>query len=344
MTLRYPELTRICRGFALLLHSGIGLADGAFLMAKDEQGPLEALLLSLGNALDSGNLLSDAMAQCGSFPQHIWAMVRVGETTGRLEEVLNALADYYEIRCATRRQLCHAVAYPGMVLALMLLVIGVLLVKVLPVFERVYASLGCSLDGAAAALVHLGQLLEHLLPVLLTVLILLAAAGLVVYLRPALRQRLVLLWQRKFGDRGISRKFQNAHFAQALALGLAAGLPLEKCVSLAEDLLQTVPGAAKRCALCAQSMKAGDSFSTAAEKADLLPPAQRRLLSIGMQSGSGDRVMAKIAQDMMDAAWNALENAVSAIEPAMVLISSALVGGILLAVMLPLADILSVLG
>lgn len=344
MTLRYPELTRICRGFSLLLHSGIGMADGAFLLSREEQDPVKSLLQSLGKELDSGRALSEAMARSGAFPGHIWAMVRLGETTGRLEEVLNALADYYEIRCATARQLRNAVAYPVMVLVLMLLVIGVLLVKVLPVFERVYISLGCSPEGAAAVLIHIGRVLGGMLPVLLAVLVIVAVCGLVLYLCPRLRQKLVLLWQRRYGDRGIARKFHNAHFAQALALGLAGGLPLEQCVTLAEDLLHTAPGAASRCALCAQAMKEGDSFGSALEKADLLPPAQRRLLSIGLQSGSGSRVMEKIARDMMDAAWNALENTVSSIEPALVLLCSALVGAILLAVMLPLVDILSVLG
>lgn len=344
MMLRDAELIRLCRGFALLLHSGIGLADGAFLLAREEQGSVKALLLTLGESMDSGSSLSCALEQSGAFPRHLWAMARVGETAGRLEDVLNSLAAYYETRQETRRQLRNAVAYPGTVLALMLLVIGVLLVKVLPVFEGVYTSLGATLGGAASLLLDLGRILGHALPVLFGVAVCLALSMLILYLRPELRQNLVRIWQRRFGDRGIGRKFNNAHFAQALALGFSAGLTPEQSVALAEELLQDVPGSARRCALCAKALQAGTSFCDALEQNDLLPAPQRRLLSIGLKSGSGQHVMETVARDLMEEAWQTLEQTVSAVEPAMVLVSSALVGLILLAVMLPLANILSVLG
>lgn len=344
MTLTYPELTRICRGFAMLLHSGVGLADGAFLLAREEQGPLAELLTALGTALDGGIPLSDALEESGAVPEHAWALVRVGETTGHLEGVLESLADYYETRSAVKQQLRQAVAYPALVLALMLVVLGVLLVKVLPIFEKVYASLGRSLTGAAAGLLHTGQILEALLPVLFGVLILMSVGAAVLYFCPKCRRKLVSFWQRRYADRGIGRKFSNAHFAQALSMGLAAGLPLDQCLELAKGLLHSIPGAAERCTLCAQALEEGISFTDAVEKADLLPPSQRRLLSVGIKSGNADRVLGKIAENLMAEAWSALDSAISAVEPALVLVSSGLVGLILLSVMLPLADILSVLG
>ena len=76
----------------------------------------------------------------------------------------------------------------------------------------------------------------------------------------------------------------------------------------------------------------------------LLPPAQCQLLAIALRSGNGDQVMAQIARDMTEAAWNRLNKAIGRIEPILVLVSSLLVGLILLSVMLPLADILLVLG
>lgn len=344
MTLSDLELAKICRGFALLLHSGIGVADGALLLAQEEQPPLQALLNTLGNALDSGKPLSDAMEGSGSFPEHARAMVRIGEETGRLEESLKALADFYEQRSRTSRQIRSAVAYPAMVLILMLLVVGVLLVKVLPVFDRVYASLGSRLTGPAAGLLYAGQLLEGALPALFVLLLVLVAAAVVLKFRPAAREKLTAVWQRRFGDRGVARKFNNAHFARALAMGLASGLTLEYSMSLAKTLLQEVPGAARRCADCAKAMEEGVSFGSAMEAAQLLPPSQCRLLQIGSRGGNADQVMEQIADTMMEDARNEMEGLINRIEPAMVLASSLLVGLILLSVMLPLADILAVLG
>lgn len=344
MTLPYPELARICRGFALLLHSGIGVADGSFLLAREEQPPLRELLNTLGEALDSGKPLWEALAECGSFPEHVWAMVRVGEETGRLEESLNSLGAYYEERSRTIQQIRNAAAYPAMVLVLMLLVVGVLLVKVLPVFDRVYASLGSRLTGPAAGLLYAGQLLEKMLPVIFAGVLLVVAAAVSLGFCPGLREKFRTAWQRRYGDRGVARKFNNARFARALAMGLSSGLTLEQCMSLAENLLQDVPGAARRCADCARSMEEGISFGSAMEHAALLPPAQCRMLQIGYRGGNADQVMEQIADAMMEEAENALDKVIGGIEPAMVLVSSLLVGLILLSVMLPLADILAVLG
>ena len=340
----YPELSRICRGFAMLLHSGIPLADGAYLLAREEQGQLSEQLTELGKALDQGVPLAEALEERGSFPEHLFAMIRVGETTGHLERVLENLGDYYETRSAVKKQIVSAVAYPGTVLALMLAVVGVLLVKVLPVFEKVYASLGRSMTGTAAGLLHTGKILEGCLPVLFCLLAALAALAAALYVSPKLGQKLIFAWQKRWGDRGISRKFNNAHFAQALALGLSTGLPPEACLGSAEKLLQGVPGAARRVKACREAVEAGASFDSALEEGALLPPSQHRLLRVGIKSGCAEQVMEKIAKSMMEEAWEDLDKAISAVEPTLVLICAGLIGLILLSVMLPLADILSVLG
>ena len=96
--------------------------------------------------------------------------------------------------------------------------------------------------------------------------------------------------------------------------------------------------------MCLEELEAGESLTDAMEHSQLIPPAQCRLLQVGLRSGSGDRVMETVADSMMEDARESLEKAVNRIEPAMVLISSLLVGLILLSVMLPLADILAVLG
>ena len=344
MTLSHPELTRLLRGFALLLHSGIGPADGAFLLAREEQAYLQPLLNSLGESLDQGTALSEAMECADAFPAYVCAMVRIGEETGRLEEALNSLADHYEQQSRTLHHIQSALAYPAMVFVLMLLVVGVLLVKVMPVFDGVYASLGSRLTGPAAGLLYTGQLLEAALPAIFGGLLMLAAVVCALFFSPAIREKLVKAWKHRYGDRGIARKFNNARFARALAMGLASGMTLEASLSLAEKLLVDVPAAARRCADCARAMEAGEDFGSAVEQAGLLPPAQCRLLQLGSRCGSADRVMGQIADAMMEEARNTLDRAVSTVEPAMVLISSVLVGLILLSVMLPLADILAVLG
>ena len=342
--LDHLQLARLCRSMGLLLHGGFRLADSAFLLAQEETSALKELLTNMGTQMDSGRSLSEAMEESGVFPPYVFRLIRIGEETGRVEEALNGLADYYEEQHRAGCQIRSAVAYPSLILVLMMAVVGVLLVKVLPVFDQVYASLGTQMTGAAVGLLYLGQLLKKAMPVLFALLAVLVAAALAYRWVASFREWGNRWFRNRFGDRGAARKFNNARFAQGLSMGLSSGLPLEEAAELAADLLENIPGAARRCRHCRKALAEGSSIRDAMDAGMLLSPVQSRMLSLGLQGGNGDSVMQNIAEQMMEDAKAELDAMVSRIEPAMVLVSSLLVGMILLAVMLPLLDILSVLG
>lgn len=344
MKLTYSEIAGLCRSLALLLHAGIGTADGVFLLAEEETKEMRALLMALGTQMDEGKNLSDAMLESGAFPGCVTGMVSMGEQTGRLEEVLSALGAFYDQRSRSNRQIKHALAYPSVILVLMLVVIGVLLTKVLPVFDEVYTSLGSRLTGVAAGLLHLGQLLDTAMPVLLGILALVVLAALLYTYCVPVKEKANAWWTARFGDRGASRKFNDANFARALAMGLSSALPLEDAVEQAAMLLSDIPGAAERCRRCAQSLRSGSALADAMKESGFLPPAESRMLSVGLRQGSGDRVMADIADRLQEDAQESLERTVAKVEPAMVLVASALVGLILLSVMLPLMNIMAAIG
>ena len=107
--------------------------------------------------MDLGAQLSDAMDSVGGFPAYVSGMIRVGEQTGHTEEALQSLAQYYREREERDQQLRNALSYPAILMVLMAAVILVLLVKVLPVFDGVYASLGSRLTGFAGVLLQAGE-------------------------------------------------------------------------------------------------------------------------------------------------------------------------------------------
>ena len=344
MKLAHSEIAQFCRNLALLLHAGISLADGIFLICQEQTGAATELLRDLGKQLDEGLTLGEAMERSGAFPRCAAGMVSIGEQTGRTEEVLELLAQFYEQRHRTAHRIRQSLAYPAVILGMLLIVIGVLLVQVLPVFDEVYASFGSRMHGVAAWLLQLGQLLKGALPVLLVILAAAAMVAVVYAYCPPARQRLQRAYTARFGDRGAARKFNNAHFARGVAMGLAAALPLEQALEQAGKLLEDVPAAAERCARSAQALREGKSLAEAMTAGDFLPPSESRLLAVALREGSGDRAMADIADRLMEAAEEALETAAARVEPAMVLIASLLVGVILLAVMLPLMNIMAVIG
>ena len=242
------------------------------------------------------------------------------------------------------RRLRSALLYPAVMLLLMLAVIVILLARVLPVFDEVYASLGGQLTGVAGGLLALGRALDAAMPVLCVLL------GLIVVFLAAFaavssfRERIMTLWRRTLGDKGISRMMQTARFAQALSMGLSSGLPLEEALTLAGQLQKDIPAAQARCQDCLDRLERGEDLASALNGSGVLPKASCRLVALGQRSGTGDTVMEEVARRLSEESEYALETRVGQVEPALVLVTSLLVGAILLSVMLPLMNIMTAIG
>lgn len=339
------ETAGLCRQLALLMHSGVAAGDALNLLAEGEEDKkLRALLESMTAAVDGGAYLSQALEETGCFTAYVTGLMQVGEQTGRMEETLNALADYYEDKDRMERQLVSSLTYPAILLLLMAVVIIILLSKVLPVFSDIYASLGGRLTGVAGGLLLLGQLLDKAIPVLCALLVAALAGVLALLLKREWRQKAAAYFAARWGDKGIFRRMNNARFAQALSMGFASGLPLEDAADLAALLLKDVPSVAERCRTCSGMLQQGEDLSAALAAGDLMPAASCRLLALGLRSGTGDSVMEGISRRMQEEAHEELERMVSKVEPALVLITSVLVGVILMSVMLPLMNIMTAIG
>jgi len=339
------EISGLCLSLSMLLHAGVGAGDGLFLLAEDEERPVEKeVLTELAAMADRGMTLSETFRESGVFPSYVPGLVYAGEMTGRLEESLAALAAYYEDRMRMERQIRQALLYPSMLLLVMLAVIVVLLVKVLPVFDAVYGQLGSSLTGIAGGLLSLGVFLERMMPLLLGLLIL-ASAGLLLFsASSSVRSKILLFWRCHFGGRGISEKMNTARIAQVLSMGLGSGLPIESAMELAASLMEDIPSAKERCQACAAALSQGAPLHRALRQHGVLPQAECRLLEVGMKGGLGDSAMEGISRRLMEESEEALQKKVGQVEPALVMFTSVLVGLILLSVMLPLVHIMSAIG
>lgn len=330
---------------SLLLHSGVTLGSGLLLLAEEEQDPaLRDLLLQIANQVEDGIAFYDALANTGCFHSYAIGLLEVAERVGRLEETLLSLSQYYENQDRINRSIRNALTYPTLLVLMMLAVIVILISRVLPIFDQVYRSLGGSLTGLAGGLLEFGQHLNTALPflgILIGTIVIIAA---IIRFVPSLRSKCKALALRIAGDRGIFRKINSAHFAQALSLALACGLHMEEGLELAVKLLADNPSAAQRCRNChTQYMETADLVSSL-RNADILSPASCQMLSIGIHAGNADVVMQQIAARMSDDADEALLRKVSTVEPALVLATSVMVGVILLSVMLPLINIMKVIG
>jgi len=342
--LQNAEISDLCLGLSILYHAGVGVSDGLLLLAGEQEGEAAAVMKELADRVDEGQTLSQAVAGCGRFPVYVGGLLRVGEEAGRTEEALVALARFYEDRARLDRRIRSALLYPSMLLLIMLAVVVVLLVEVLPVFDEVYAGLGGSLTGVAGGLLRLGEGLKQAMPLLLVLLAALVTGIVLFAASDRFRDRLLGGWRRRFGDRGITLRISMARFAQTLSMGMSSGLPIEEAVALGAELLEDVPAVQRRCKACLALLDEGTPLAAAMSKTGMLPRAECRLLELGIKSGTGDVTMETITRRLTEESEAALEDKVAQVEPALVVVTSVLVGLILLAVMLPLLNIMTAIG
>ncbi|GFI62501.1 type II secretion system protein F [Clostridiales bacterium] len=336
------EISVWCMELSLLLQSGVGVGDALSMLAEKSDKEYQQMFSVMAEKADYGQPISSVMREAGCFPQYVCGLIEVGEQTGHTEEALNALSDYYEERARMGRRVRSALLYPAIMLALMLAVIGVLLVKVLPIFDDVYASLGGRLTGAAAGLLIVGRWLDKAMPFIWILLALATIFIVILFVSKSFRTKALSFWKSRFGDTGVARKLSMARVSQAMAMGMASGMSPEETVVLAAKLEED--SGRERCMNCHERLENGQSLSKALNESGLLPADQCHLLELGQKSGAGDISMSRISRKMTEEGEAALEDLVSRVEPALVLISSILVGLILLSVMLPLMHIMAAMG
>ena len=332
------ELSSFCMEAALLLHAGVGVGEGLRLLAQEDESGRADLLAAMARRTDGGETLSAAMEAAGVFPDYAVGLTAVGERSGRAEEALRALADAYEERARLSRHIRGALLYPAVLFFLMLAVVAVLLMKVLPVFDEVFASLGGRLTGLAGGLLALGRGMDAAMPALCAVLAAAVAFLAAFAVSDAFRGALLRRWNRRHGDRGLARDVAASRFAQALSMGMRSGLPIEDALRLAEKLNGDNPAA------CLGRVEKGSGLAEALRDSGALPPSSCSVLALGIRAGTGDTVMAEIARRLNERCGEEIDAKVGRVEPSLVVAASVLVGVILLSVMLPLMNIMAAVG
>jgi len=324
-----------------MLHAGIGIADGVGLLAEDESDPAaKKALLSVAAALAAQNRAKDAFAAAGAYPKYMIDMIGVGEKTGSLESVFSGLADFYERREQISVSMRNAVFYPSILFFMILFVAVILLTKVMPIFNDVYTQLGGTMSGFALALTNFGESISGAWLWILGVLAAIALAVLILLRVPSVRQRFGESFENLAFSSGLNRAVSRARFASVMAMGLAAGLDFDSSLELSESVT-TDKKMLSKISDCREKIQNGEATGRAVSDAGILTNVQSQMLTIGLRTGSADSVMRELAGRTSSELAELTDIKLSKIEPTLVIIMSALVGAILIAVMLPLMSIMS---
>jgi type IV pilus assembly protein PilC len=341
--LSLTETSAFCSQMGMILKAGISSIEGVIIMLEDAKTPAEKeLLAQINDSLMETGSLYQALADTGAFPDYMTSMTQIGEQTGKLDEVMQSLADYYEKEASLSQTIRSAVTYPCIMIIMMIAVILLLITKVMPVFNQVFQQLGTEMTGISLVVLNLGVFLnQHWSIVLGVILVLILLA--VYFLKTRHGQAaFIKLTGRWSGNRMLANSIASYRFSNGMALTLSSGLTPEECLTLTSDL---IPEGAFRNKLsaCQEKVSLGEDLCDSLLACGIYSGIYTRMASIASRTGAMDEIMRKIAEQQEEEIDARIAGILSAVEPTLVIILSVVVGLILLSVMLPLINIMSAL-
>ncbi len=325
----------------LMVSSGMQLDDGLEILAEDtEDAGISEVCHFLAGKTGEGRTLAEAVSESGVFQPYAVKMTEIGCMTGKLDEVLKGLSEYYENRAETEQTVRYAVFHPCMLLVMMTVVMVVLVVKIIPMFSEIFSQFDAGIGTAVEDIVGIAYTAgEAVLIVLAAVIIL---VGVIVFIPPV--KRAMLKFASVFPlTRGISRKLSQAKLADAMCMMITGGIEPEEALEHSAELI-TDKKLSAQIKNCLERVRNGEYFSDAVCSSGILPKMYARSLKIAYTSGSFDTVWRRISRRSNEEAHKTVANILSMVEPAIVLLLAVMIGSVLLTIMIPLMNIMSALG
>lgn len=326
------------RQIATMLSAGIPIVQALGILAQAQTHPLmQTLLLQMKSDIESGLSFAKALNQHTTYFNEFYChLVAAGEQSGTLEEMLNRIATYREKMASLKNKVKKALFYPATVISIALLITTGLLIFVVPKFNAVFTSFGAELPAPTLAVIALSSFIQHYWWIIL--------AGIGLFLTGLIHFKTRSPNFAAYLDRwllrlpllgGILHKSSIARFARTLSTTFAAGLPLT-------DALQTVADSAGNIIYShailqmRTAITTGVSIHDAMQKTHLFPSMATQMVAVGEESGSLEIMLNKVADYYEEQVNYMIDNLSSLLEPLIMVILGVLIGGLVIAMYLPI--------
>ncbi|MFM8999501.1 MAG: type II secretion system F family protein [Actinomycetota bacterium] len=338
------DLAVFCRQFATMVGAGLPVlrAIGA-LTDQTSSKELAKVLRAIRVDVEAGASLTEAMRKHPkTFGNLFVAMIRTGETTGMLSEVLMQMADQLEAEVTLRGKVKSAMTYPIAVVGLVVVILIAMLLFVVPQFKSIYDELNAELPAPTLALLGLSSLFQKFWYVFA-----IAVAGAVIGLRrwiktPDGRARwdALKISVPVFGP--LFHKVAIARFSTTLALLLRAGVPILTSFDVVQDTVNNAV-ISRAISKVKQSVREGESVAVPLSREEVFPPMLVQMMGVGEESGSVDQMMSKVADFYSDEVTASVDALTSLIEPVLVVVIGVIVGGAVVSLYLPMFNIIKLI-
>lgn len=337
---RLEDLVIFSRQFATMIEAGIVMVHALqILESQTKNKVLAVVIIDIRDQILNGSSLSDALSKFPKvFPSLFISLVKAGEISGFLSETLERAAIYLEKSNSLRRKVRTAMVYPAIVIFMAVAITAVLLIKVVPTFEGIFKTLGGVLPFPTRLLLMVSVIVRKSFLFILIGLGVGVAAFRNCILTPKGRYKFdsILFKLPIFGD--IFQKVTMARFARTLSTLTKSAIPIIQGLGI---VAKTAGNALVEEAVnnAAKAVRHGESIAEPLSKSSIFPAMVVGMISVGEQTGELEKMLSKIAdlyEEEVDAAVNGLA---AMIEPIVIGVLGVIIGGIVVALFLPVFKI-----
>jgi type IV pilus assembly protein PilC len=338
------DLLIFTRQLSTIVSAGLPLMQGLDILAEQTDDPNFAKIIdAVGQEVESGETFSDALRKYSkAFPDLYISMVRSGEASGDLDGVLIQLADYLEASEELKRRIKSAMTYPVVAFGMIILIASALIIWVVPQFASIFTALGGTLPAPTRILIAVSGFLRSWYGAPLIVVSIIAAwFGVKAYGQTESgRFQLDVLKLRMpvFGN--LLRKVAISRFTRTLSTLTRSGVNILQALEIVERTAGNEVYA-KAIREAADSVRNGDTLADPLARAEVFPAMVTRMIAVGEKTGALEIMLMKIS-DFYDSEVRALvDSLTSLIEPILIGLMGIVVGGIVIALFMPILQLSS---
>lgn len=341
--IKSEDLSTFTRQLATLLQAGLPLLRALEVMIRQERNlRFQAVLEQIADQVKSGNSFSDGLAQHPKIFDRLFVnMVRAGEAGGVLDVVLSRLAGFMEKALKTQKKVKSAMVYPIVVVGVAVSIVALLMVVVVPKFQSIFDDMleGAALPGPTQFVINISNFVRGniIVTLILTVVAFFAFKFLMRTEFGSKMFNLLAIKMPKVGD--LVRKVNIARITRTFGTLLSSGVPILQSITITKDITGNVYyyNALSR---IHDSVRDGESLAAPMERESVFPNMVTSMVDVGEETGELSTMLNRIADNYDEDVDNAVAGITSIIEPIMIVFLAVVVGFIVIALFLPIVEII----
>lgn len=341
-TVKIKDVAIFCRQFYTMLNAGVTIVNCLDILSQQtENRKMRAVVGDLFDLVQTGLTLSEAMKKHREvFPELLTNMVAAGEISGKLDTIMFRMSEHYEKENKLKNKLRGAMVYPTLLSIVSVFVVIFLITFVLPTFVSMFSGSGTELPGPTKVLLGMSSFIKTFWYLLLLL------TGLAIYFlnkfRNSVPGRIMLdsLKLRLPIINSTTRKITTSRFTRTLSILLISGIPLIQALEMVSKVVGNVI-VEEGIMSSIDEIRKGTSLSVPIKRMGIFPPMVASMINIGEESGSLDEILESTANYYDDEVETSVAKLTAMIEPLMIVVMAVVIGSIVVAMILPMFDMMS---